>query len=46
MKNRIEEIRKEKIEKVLAMDCRGLGKRVLTEFKAYVEKITEEEVNI
>lgn len=41
-----EEIRKEKIEKVLAMDCRGLGKRVLTEFKAYVEKITEEEVNI
>lgn len=34
-----EETRNEKIEKVLSMDCRGLGKRVLTEFKAYVEKM-------
>lgn len=34
-----EEARKEKIEKVLAMDCRALGKRVLTEFKAYVEAL-------
>lgn len=32
-----EEIRKAKIEKVLAMDCRGLGKRVLKEFISYVE---------
>lgn len=35
-----EEIRKEKIEQVLSMDCRALGKRVLTEFKSYVEKFT------
>ncbi len=33
-----EEIRKEKIERVLAMDCRGLGKRVLEEFISYVER--------
>ncbi|MBR3803267.1 MAG: TetR/AcrR family transcriptional regulator [Clostridia bacterium] len=33
-----EEIRKEKIERVLAMDCRGLGKRVLAEFTDFVEK--------
>lgn len=32
------EIRKEKIDKVLAMDCRGLGKRVLAEFTEFVEK--------
>ncbi len=37
-----EEIRIERIEQVLAMDCRGLGKRVLTEFKAYVEKLNAE----
>lgn len=33
-----EDIRKEKIERVLAMDCRRLGKRVLNEFKEYVEQ--------
>lgn len=32
------EIRKEKIDKVLAMDCRELGKRVLAEFTDFVEK--------
>lgn len=36
-----EEIRKEKIGKVLSMDCRGLGKRVLSEFKSYVNRINE-----
>ena len=28
----------EKIDRVLAMDCRGLGKRVLAEFTDFVEK--------
>ncbi len=37
-----EESRREKIEKVLAMDCSGLGKRVLSEFKSYVENINLE----
>ncbi len=36
--NTPEEIRKEKIDKVLAMDCRGLGKRVLAEFTEFVER--------
>ena len=33
-----EDIRKVKIEKVFAKDCRSLGKQVLTEFKKYVAK--------
>ena len=33
-----DEIRKEKIDRVLAMDCHGLGKRVLAEFTEFVEK--------
>ena len=33
-----EEIRKKKIEKVLAMDYRSIGKRIFNEFKEYVEK--------
>ena len=33
-----EEIRKKKIEKVLAMDYRSIGKRIFNEFKDYVEK--------
>ena len=33
-----EEIRKMKIEKVLAMDYRSIGKRIFNEFKDYVEK--------
>lgn len=36
-----EDIRKEKIEKVLAMDYRSIGKRIFKEFKAYVEKMNE-----
>ncbi len=33
-----EEIRKEKIDRVLALDCRKLGKRVLNGFKEFVEQ--------
>ena len=33
-----EEIRKMKIDKVLAMDYRSIGKRIFKEFKEYVEK--------
>lgn len=36
-----EEMRKEKIARVLSMDCRGLGKRVLKEFISYVENTVE-----
>ncbi len=36
-----EEIRKKKIEKVLAMDYRSLGKRIFKEFKEYVEQTNE-----
>lgn len=36
-----EEIRKKKIEKVLAMDYRSLGKRIFKEFKEYVEQKNE-----
>lgn len=39
-----EEIRKEKIKKVLAMDCIGIGKMVLREFISYVEKNIDETV--
>lgn len=37
-----EEIRKKKIEKVLAMDYRSLGKRIFKEFKEYVEQMNAE----
>lgn len=37
-----EEIRRENIEKVLAMECRSMGKRVLAEFTKYVEKTIDE----
>lgn len=40
-----EDTRKEKIKKVLALDCRGLGKRVLNEFKEYVEQQINTEQN-
>lgn len=33
-----EEIRKEKIDRVLTLDCRNLGKRVLNGFKEFVEQ--------
>jgi len=37
-----EELRRQKIDKVLCMDYRALGRRLLAEFKDYVEKINEE----
>lgn len=37
-----EDLRRQKIQKVLAMDYRALGRRILGEFKEYVEKINEE----
>ena len=39
-----EEIRNEKIKKVLAMDCIGIGKMVLREFISFVEKNIDETV--
>ena len=38
-----EEIRKIKIDKVLAMDCHSLGKRIFKEFKEYVEGMQNDE---
>jgi len=38
----LETVRKQKLRKVFAMDHRSLGKRVLTEFKAYVEQANEQ----
>ena len=40
-----EEIRKTKIEKVLAMDYRGIGRRILKEFKEHLDRTSEEELN-
>ena len=37
-----DEMRKEKIDMVLAMDCRELGKRVMKEFTVFVEKENEQ----
>ncbi len=37
-----EDTRKAEIEKVLIMDCIGLGKRVLREFVSYIEKTNEQ----
>jgi len=37
-----EALRKAKIDKVLAMDYRTLGRRILAEFKEYIEKVNEE----
>ena len=36
------ELREKKIEKVLAMDYRALGRRILKEFKEYIEKVNEQ----
>lgn len=36
-----EALRKSKIEKVLAMDYRSLGRRILAEFKDYIEEVNE-----
>ena len=37
-----EELRRIKIQKVLAMDYRALGRRLLSEFKNYIEMVNEE----
>ena len=37
-----EELRRQKIAKVLAMDYRALGRRILGEFKEYIEKTNDE----
>lgn len=37
-----EEVRKQKLEKVLALDYRKFGARVLKEFRAYVDQTTEQ----
>ena len=37
-----EELRKAKIAKVLAMDYRALGRRILAEFKEYIKKVNEQ----
>ena len=37
-----EEIRKEKLAKIMAMDYRGIGRKMLQEFIEYVENATEE----
>ena len=37
-----EELRAQKIKKVLAMDYRALGRRILGEFKEYIEKTNDE----
>lgn len=36
------ELREQKIRKVLAMDYRAMGQRILGEFRAYIEKVNEE----
>lgn len=37
-----DELRRQKIDKVLAMDYRGIGKRILNGFKEYIDKVNEE----
>ena len=37
-----EDMRRAKIEKVLSMDYRALGRRILGEFREYIEKTNEE----
>jgi hypothetical protein len=37
-----EDIRRIKIDKVLAMDYLSIGKRIFNEFKEYVEQMNEE----
>ncbi|MBQ7364415.1 MAG: TetR/AcrR family transcriptional regulator [Clostridia bacterium] len=39
-----EDLRKQKIEKVLAMDYRAMGRRLLKEFRDYIEKVNEEKL--
>ena len=39
-----EQLRKSKIEKVLSMDYCALGRRLLSEFREYIEKVNEEKL--
>lgn len=39
-----DEVRKTKIKKVLAMDYRALGRRILAEFKEYIDKVNEQKL--
>lgn len=40
-----EELRKKKIEQVLAMEYRALGRRILAEFKEYIDEVNEQNLN-
>jgi len=40
-----EELRKAKVEKVLAMDYRSIGRRILQEFKDYVDQLDDEDID-
>lgn len=40
-----EELRKAKVEKVLAMDYRSIGRRILQEFKEYVDRLDDEDID-
>lgn len=40
-----EDLRRTKIGKVLSMDYRTLGRRILAEFKEYIEQVNEENLN-
>ena len=39
-----EDIRKTKLQKVLAMDYRALGRRILTDFKQYISEVNEQKL--
>ena len=39
-----EELRKQKIRKVLAMDCAAIGRRIIREFREYIEQVNEQAV--
>ena len=41
-----EELRRQKIEKVLAMDYRSIGQRILRGFKEYIDKVNEENLDV
>ncbi len=39
-----EDVRQTKIQKVLAMDYRGIGRSILSQFKEYIKNLTDEEL--
>ncbi len=41
-----EQLRRQKIEKVLALDYRSIGKRILKDFKEYIDKVNEENLKM